>query len=47
MLFECEQPFVGEEGCVTRQKRLRGRIGDPGKLDSAFHRINYSTVDKC
>ena len=30
MLFECEHPFAGEEGCVTGQKRLRGRIGDPG-----------------
>ena len=26
MWFECEQPFVGEERCVTRQKRLRGRL---------------------
>ena len=23
--FKCEQPFVGEERCVTRQERLRGR----------------------
>ena len=26
MWFECQQPFVGEERCVTRQKRLRGRL---------------------
>ena len=23
MRFECEQPFVGEQRCVTRQERLR------------------------
>ena len=23
MRFKCEQPFVGEERCVTRQERLR------------------------
>ena len=23
MRFECEQPFVGEARCVTRQERLR------------------------
>ena len=26
MWFECQQPFVGEERCVTRQKRLPGRL---------------------
>ena len=45
MWFECEQPFVGEEHrdktktagnerCVTKQERLRGR------LPSNVHQIN-------
>ena len=28
MWFECAQPFVGEERCVMRQKRLRMRLNN-------------------
>ena len=35
--FECEQPFVGEERYVTRQKRLRGRLSNPSSYQVDSH----------
>ena len=28
MWFECEPLFVAEDHCMTRQKQLRGRLGN-------------------
>jgi len=35
--YWCEQPFVGEERCMARQKRLRGRLPSMRLLSMSFN----------